>query len=117
MPTPTTEIERLRRLEREATPGPWVFDKKGPEFFITHGLKIEADPQRLADDAFVVAARNALPSLLDEIEELRNDVRDALFVPRSMNDDDEEWERFIQKRYAARDRLLAYMAAIDGAKP
>lgn len=75
-------ISELRRLESQATPGPWS---------VQYGYNLLAvDPrggfrcpltnsgmdynERGANYALIAAMRNALPALLDEIERLRNRV-------------------------------------------
>lgn len=77
---PTVDIKRLRELESKATIGPWevntlagrpnreifsVFDDNIGDFGCG-GLGFEATE---ANAEFVVAARNAIPTLLDEIEQ------------------------------------------------
>lgn len=72
-------IAELRRLEAEATPGPWSVDRHfvvGPRLDTddqSHGMiNGVADiygPNRSKDAALIVAMRNALPEMLDRKEE------------------------------------------------
>lgn len=82
------EIDRLRKLEAKATPGPWrVIREDESDGYITYGLiptKNEGVtvawvqfPEDVNDDAkidaeFVNEARNSFSALLDEIERLRD---------------------------------------------
>jgi hypothetical protein len=77
-------LEELRRLEAEATPGPWRHDSNvvneiDGEASVFAGLQgLEAscvastgpggDPQSDADAEFIVAARNQLPRILDALD-------------------------------------------------
>ena len=67
------EIERLRALERSATPGEWRFDHdglciSGKEHTVCDLSNCEDHPGMADPDAdFIVAARNALPALLEEL--------------------------------------------------
>lgn len=75
------EIKRLRELEKKATPGPWEVGDNHLIFAADHKRTKIAGNYRweygrggicfAADGDFIVAARNALPDLLDEIERLR----------------------------------------------
>lgn len=79
-PQPLTpeEIAELRRLDAEATPGPWV-DAGGVKSYFGG-----AGPGSQADTALIAATRNALPRLLDAAEALaeRTRERDALQAER-----------------------------------
>jgi hypothetical protein len=91
-----TELAELRRLLAEATPGPWeAFDEdgkagvaapavtkqfiEGPSCYADiAALEDWFDSSRsrevtLANAALIVAAVNALPGLLDEVERLQKD--------------------------------------------
>lgn len=59
------ELNRLKRLCAAATPGPWSgkIDQIG---------RIN----KKADSLFIAAARDALPRLIDEIEDLRQAMAD-----------------------------------------
>ncbi len=74
------DINQLRDLLAQATPGPWAvhYGYKLPHIKADDGRYIlEAGtvygPRTKADAALIVAAMNALPSLLDEVERLRAD--------------------------------------------
>lgn len=78
------ELEELRRLEAEATPGPWVShlrdDQDAPAAIADAQGLIDGRPTAIAmcprygleqwrrDSAWIVATRNALPSLLAAAE-------------------------------------------------
>lgn len=70
------EIKNLRYLMRAATPGPWVLEDKERSNLVSNGeVWVEAvvarNYQEINDAALIVAAVNALPGLLDEIERLK----------------------------------------------
>lgn len=78
------ELAELEQLEREATPGPWVFrdDSCGEYRVLNQDCKLVFNkdfddlrrhlmPPHEEDARLFVAARNALPSLLAEVRELR----------------------------------------------
>lgn len=85
----TVDIEAFRALEAKATPGPWVraseqeHDDPSPEdsdaeiVSVVHGLiaHMECDgiDEWSGNVALIVAMRNALPELLEEVERLRDD--------------------------------------------
>lgn len=99
------DIPTLRRLHEAATPGPWRGDRLdgtvkyqilgGPEgdeevsvCSGDNGNNALGGPYGFHsdhDEALVMALRNALPALLDELEALRR-VRDAADVMRSAVD-------------------------------
>src|SRR5690606_36143739 len=63
--TITMKIDELRRLEAEATPGPW--DVSGLTVYDTC-MDSVASTHSAADAALIVAMRNALPELLKALE-------------------------------------------------
>lgn len=76
------DVGELRRLIEAATPGPWALDSDeeydimidgdDPFACVLEGFLVGAHrPTREANAALIVAAVNALPSLLDENERLR----------------------------------------------
>jgi hypothetical protein len=78
MTAPRLDVPRLRALCGAATEGPWA-DEYGynnggcPTHFLyvpghSQGAKVEMMAQ---DSAFIIAAREALPIALDEVERLR----------------------------------------------
>lgn len=101
----TLDIDRLRQLEAEATPGPWEADGAGighGERWIAHGnVRYPSEATAEADAEFIAEARNALPELLDELETLRAKV--ALAMEATY------WDRPYDTRIAA------IRAALDGA--
>lgn len=60
-----TDIAELRRLDQEATPGPW--DVSGLTVYDTC-MDSVASTHSAADAALIVATRNALPELLAKAE-------------------------------------------------
>lgn len=75
-------VANLRRLRDEATPGPW---RLGPEppWEAGHGVvKCGCEPTD-ADADLIVAAVNALPSLLDAVEE-RDRLREGVELLREV---------------------------------
>lgn len=76
------EIKNLRDLMRAATPGPWVLEGKELSKLVSNGeVWVEAvvahNYQESNDAALIVAAVNALPGLLDEVERLRADLKET----------------------------------------
>lgn len=72
------ELEELERMEREATPGPWGYAGDGftddvfADAECVASLRVHQNGDRTAANArFFAASRNALPSLLAEVRELR----------------------------------------------
>ena len=83
----TIDLDELERLEREATPGPWVAWRS--EIFPGSDAKAYDEDSivccegqegvaRHANAALIVAARNALPELIRELKELREEVLERL---------------------------------------
>lgn len=88
-PMTPAELAELRRLHEAATIAPWERCRLGPKGEIPGIIHSDIDEDwsnvayfddgsgdamtdnHDADAAFIVAARNALPRLLDEIERLR----------------------------------------------
>ena len=79
------EIVRLRELAANATPRPWKYDLIG-EFVQGDGHhlaqtwnKYEEDfDNAQANGTYIVAAANAMPAALDEIERLRVFIKSAI---------------------------------------
>jgi len=76
------DIEGLRELLAKATEGPWdaqdMYGLVMPskiDGFVFPERRAEHQAQIDADAELIVAARNALPGLLDELDRLRNVVR------------------------------------------
>jgi hypothetical protein len=87
-------LDELRRLEKDATPGPWERLGSWPE---SHVVNRAIDhigicymdgllENRKADAALIVAMRNALPGLLDAIEQARTHLRVALLQQHPSDD-------------------------------
>ena len=81
-------LEELKRLLAEATPGPWkaeprrlvVGDQLGPlmsylagDRATTEGMTVSLGSERLVDHALVAALRNAAPALIEELKAARED--------------------------------------------
>lgn len=96
----TPEERELRRLEEAATPGPWAWttdtlyggtNERGDEPVVLHTQFRYFSGHGSRDDrAFIAAARNALPKLLDaldakdaEIERLRAALQQVVDTPRA----------------------------------
>lgn len=75
------QLAELERLEREALPGPWRTGRHPDPscdvaYVLPHGMPGEEAATIYLDDserhaAFIVAARNALPALIQEVRRLR----------------------------------------------
>lgn len=82
------DVAELRGLLEAATPGPWACNEE-PEGWMPHEGRVWATgmPHDLADEvadtldhrdaAFIAAARNALPALLDRLEAAEATEKDA----------------------------------------
>lgn len=85
------DLAELRRLEREAieqTPGPWRQDQRLADCILL-GQGVETWQAALPsqqDAALIVAMRNSLPALLDELEYVRDKVERLLNVARGCHD-------------------------------
>jgi len=93
------ELNELERLEKAATPGPWVSSVEGRDHFAGENAIFTPDdprqvdpdvyvrvrvagsdwhPVSVADQDFIAAARNALPSLTAEVRRLRRETGDSI---------------------------------------
>lgn len=82
------EREELRRLDREATPAPWD-TKKGPEdnpLLRVDVYTAGSDRRATANAILAVEARNALPSLLDDLEAAEARVAELAPLPATHGD-------------------------------
>ena len=77
--TTTPNLAHLRQLHAEATPGPWTrlgsrgrpdYVQIGPDTWHC-GRELNDTDQAVRDARLIVEAHEALPALLDELEELR----------------------------------------------
>ena len=87
-------LDDLERLERAATPAPWISSVEGRDHDAGDGVLRAADdarqrdpdvyvsirvsggewhPVAIADQDFIAAARNALPALIEEVRRLRHE--------------------------------------------
>jgi hypothetical protein len=84
MPDPDT-VSRLRELEREATPGPWVNSLSGqPATSAVIGPDHRlADTQRPADATFIAEFRNNAKQLLAVVEAAEAMVGPAIAILRT----------------------------------
>jgi hypothetical protein len=69
-----TDIQQLRDLLAAATPGPWIVNDDDT-ISLASGEKAAWRQAHRANCALIVAAVNALPDLLDEVNRLRVAVR------------------------------------------
>jgi ApbE superfamily uncharacterized protein (UPF0280 family) len=110
-------LDELRALCDTATPGPWhkmagaewnVLDDKGIRILIagTDGCSV---PDGLADAAFVIAAKSALPKLLAVAEAYATDRANLLTGPLLHGDDEHKaWLiAELKRRFAVTDAALA----------
>ena len=82
------QLDELERLERGATPGPWISMIEGrdhhagddfiqapgdrdPDIYVSIRVDDSFHPAAAADQVFIAAARNAIPGLIAEIRQLR----------------------------------------------
>jgi hypothetical protein len=71
------DLGELERLLEQATPGPWRSfvegrdHTSGSHFIQTEGKDIELVGATIADQDLIVAARNALLPLIDEVRRFR----------------------------------------------
>ncbi len=100
-----TDITALRELLKKATPGPWHrLGVSGPRGFVAVSESAESAvslSERQADTDIIVAAVNALPGLLDELERLRSAgeaMLDTLFFVASCTDEMKRNELAYQTR-------------------
>jgi hypothetical protein len=85
----TLDIEHLRRLEREADPAPWTAAGNNWNPLGQYGSNPDQYKQQCKDAALIVAARNALPELLERLERLEHVVA-FLLDPTRPNLSEEE---------------------------
>lgn len=110
MTTKATDLDELRRLDSEATKGPWEYDPASANQSIPNlehaGSIRETDghywiammeidgPRPKADAALIVALRDALPGLLETIDELHRDMEQvSLGAKEARERQDAEIER------------------------
>ena len=78
MTNPSLDLEELKQLAAEASPGPWIF--RWDELFSATGKTLLASTnvgegvvEIEADGSLIVAAVNSLPALIAEVERLREE--------------------------------------------
>ena len=126
--TEPVDLAALRKLERQATPGPWTRAKpeKDAEGWAC-GVAVAGTPGRQtiyanppggsfpsSDCDLIAAMRNALPALLDELERLRAAVDE---MPRLIGELSVERDAVAAKCGELRDdrdRLLGVLQRIEG---
>lgn len=111
----TIDIAKLRELEKSATPGPWQVGEENESRAEIFARRVIATVHRdrfgapRPDDAsLIVAARNALPALLDELEAARADLETAMDLGHKLcfgsvvdqGENENAWIRFEQARAA-----------------
>lgn len=79
--TKQVDVSNLRKLYAESTPGEWEEDAKPPagrvEILSDHHdgwIKSIVPLRRRENIAFVIAAHNQMPGLLDELEHMRGGI-------------------------------------------
>ena len=105
------KLLELRALADAATPGPWFVQADGsvlgifgpkmaayndePEQEWREVQIVETDgghyPPRWNDAAFMAAARSAVPALLDRVEELEAELREAIRIATDLNANMGRW--------------------------
>ncbi len=84
------ELAELRRLHEAATPDPWTWSQPGERVLMRAGTADYMDATHRPDShgpaniSLAVAARNALPELLDEIERLRGLLSGEAIIKKMM---------------------------------
>ena len=76
---PDIDFAQLRELASKATPRPWVW-RSSTKFDCDNGLRVHVDAASDYDVQYIVAAANALPALLDEVERMRLELAAHLAV-------------------------------------
>ena len=119
--------EKLREVEKTATRGPWamddnkwyVFSCTKPTKYQIAALPLEGDweaienaDQRIFNGALIVAARNALPGLLDELDARAAEIRALRSVVASQTELLDECREVLQQ-LAVAPAEYAYHLAID----
>ena len=116
-------LANLRRLCSKATPRPWMQDTVGFRVYRTdHSLARIALAGTSDDAAFIAAAREAVPRLLDMVEELQHDwnrllehIRDAASAADpAFTEQFDPWEylrRITAEMIPARDHEIARLKA------
>lgn len=104
-------IEELRRLEREASPGPWKWESESGripqgsylgETLITLGDRYENCD---ADCVLLAAARNALPALLDAATLLESERTIRLALEDALGKAERERDEAQQALFQANEEL------------
>ena len=75
MTEPESLLDRLRRLDKEATPGPWMHLDDAPDAARAYRAWIAASPGSVViadvltgDSELITALRNALPEIIEAFE-------------------------------------------------
>ena len=104
-----SDIEELRKLEAAATPGPWwaksrmILASDDRETIVCEITGAVSNPESMADRDLIVALRNTIDALLNEIE-----------AGRSFYAHDEKRQHPVEK-WDAEDRYAAARRATDAA--
>ncbi len=122
-------IKKLHRVETEATPGEWEAiceitggDDSGKAERVRHAVacrlpnglpKVIADVRNAEDAEIIIAARNALPKLLDELERLR---AENAALEKRWSDTHDDYVDAAAALYRAEEELKASRAgkAVEG---
>lgn len=114
------DLEALREVMDAATPGPWLHNNHGYIFGVTPGLCVAQvhDGFKLADAALIVAAVNALPVLLDEVERQIDSANAMIRNAQYANDRAEKAEAEVARLTAVvqgvREEVAAQIHSVGG---
>lgn len=74
MPLDADVLNELKRQVASASPGPWRYHEMSLALFKNHNQPI-AERVSPEDGAFLVAARESVAQLIEEVERLRAEIR------------------------------------------
>ncbi len=83
------QLEAIKARAEKATPGPWYYDEEGCRAYIWQSgslldsvchLQVSNRPGWRKDAAFIAHARTDLPALVEEVERLREALRNIAVV-------------------------------------
>lgn len=122
------DTQRLRELLEAATPGPWITDPEdrdsvigavewGTDGRVIDGIDVIYRMGVTEDAALIVAAVNALPALLEEVETLRADrawqEERAVGNAAAWDEERQSWSKRSERLTQERDALRSELARSD----
>lgn len=118
---PQTDLAELRRLWEAATKGEWVAPDSGDDcLYASAEMMGQRRPiahfVRLPNRKFIVAAHNALPALLDELEAAREEIAELKQGIASANSASQSYYEKIlwyQSQVPERDRRMKAIGAAE----